>query len=147
MRTTSRIARKLTVGADEAWAALEGFGRLDVWFPSISSCRVEGSGVGARRAMELEGLGPITDVLVELDATARRLVYERTESPFPVSSYRGTVEVFASDDGLAVVVWTVDFESDDEVAELVDQLLVDGIGAGVDGLGADLAVRSGPGTG
>ncbi len=142
MRVKSRIARKLAVGADEVWAALEGFGRLDVWFPSISSCRVEGSGVGAARHMELDGLGPITDVLVGLDAAARRLVYERPESPFPVSSYRGTVEVFASYDGLAVVVWTVDFESDEEVAGLVDQLLVDGIGAGVDGLGADLAARS-----
>jgi hypothetical protein len=142
MRAKSRIARKLPVGADEVWAAIEGFGRLDAWFPSISSCRVEGSGVGARRFMELEGLGPITDVLVELDAPARRLVYERPESPFPVTSYRGTVEVFASYDGLAVVVWTVDFAGDEEVVGLVDQLLVDGIGAGVDGLGADLAVGS-----
>jgi len=142
MRAKSRIARKLVVGADEVWAALEGFGRLDVWFPSISSCRVDGSGVGAKRFMELDGLGPITDVLVELDVPARRLAYERPESPFPVTSYRGTVEVFASHDGLAVVAWTVDFESDEEVAELVDQLLVDGIGAGVDGLGADLAGRS-----
>lgn len=138
----SRIARKLTCTAEEAWAAIETFGRLDVWFPSIASCTVEGAGVGARRSMELEGLGPITDVLVELDAADRRLVYDRPESPFPVSSYRGTVEVFASYDGLAVVVWTVDFESDDEVAGLVDQLLVDGIGAGVDGLGADLAARA-----
>ena len=142
MQAKTRIARRLTVGADAAWAALEGFGRLDVWFPGISSCRVEGSGVGARRFMELEGLGPITDVLVALDAPARRLVYERPESPFPVSSYRGTVEVFASYDGLAVVVWTVDLEGDEEVLGLVDQLLVDGIGAGVDGLGADLAVGS-----
>jgi hypothetical protein len=91
--------------------------------------------------MELDGLGPITDVLVGLDAPARRLAYERPESPFPVSSYRGTVEVFTSHDGLAVVAWTVDFESDEEVAGLVDQLLVDGIGAGIDGLGADLAGR------
>lgn len=139
MAAQSRIARKLGVGADAAWEALATFGRLDVWFPSISSCRVEGAGVGATRHMELDGLGPITDVLVELDTEARRLAYDRTQSPFPVTSYRGTVEVFTSFDGLAVVVWTVDFESDAEVAELVDQLLVDGIGAGVDGLGADLA--------
>ena len=56
-----------------------------------------------------------------------------------MSAYRGTVEVFTSYDGLAVLAWTVDFESDEEVADFVDQLLVDGIGAGVEGLGADLA--------
>ncbi|HEX7134723.1 MAG TPA: SRPBCC family protein [Iamia sp.] len=146
MRAKSRIARKLAAGADEVWAALEGFGGLDTWFPSIASCRVEGSGVGARRFMELEGVGPITDVLVELDGPGRRLVYDRPESPFPVSSYRGTVEVFASYDGLAVVAWTVDFEGDEEVVELVDQLLVDGIGAGIDGLGNDLEGQAGAGT-
>jgi len=139
VQTKTRIARKLAVPADAAWAAIEAFGRLDVWFPSISACRVEGSGVGAKRFMELEGLGPITDELVSLDASARRLVYRRTESPFPVSSYVGTVEVFTSWDELAVVAWTVDFESEEDVASFVDQLLVDGIGAGVDGLGADLS--------
>lgn len=138
MLTTSRIARKLADSADDAWNALAAFGRLDVWFPSISTCRVEGAGVGAKRFMELEGLGPITDELIELDPAARRLVYQRTESPFPVRSYRGTVEVFSSYDGSAVVAWTVEFESEEDVAGFVHQLLVDGIGAGIDGLGADL---------
>jgi hypothetical protein len=35
-----------------------------------------------------------------------RLIYERVESPFAVTCYRGTVEVFESFDGLGIVVWT-----------------------------------------
>jgi hypothetical protein len=54
------------------------------------------------------------------------------------------VEVFTSYDGLAVVSWTVDFESAEEVASSVNELLVDAIGAGADGLGAHLAGGSGP---
>jgi hypothetical protein len=135
-----RVARKLRVGPEVAWAAIEGVGRLDVWFPSIASCTVEGSGVGARRVLGLEGgLGDMVDVVRSVDPAARRLTYERVESPFPVSSYLGTVEVFASFDGLAVVAWTVDLVAEPDAVDPVVALLEDAIGAGVAGLDADLA--------
>ena len=145
MKTKSRIARKLPVTADSAWSVLRCFGGLEVWFPIIASCHVEGDGVGAKRFMELdEGLGSLVDELIALDEQARRLTYRRTEFPIPLSSYIGTVEVFTSYDGLAVVSWTVDFESAEDVASTVDGLLVDAIGAGVDGMGAHLTAGSGP---
>ena len=84
------------------------------------------------------GLGNITDRLVAIDDDQHRLTYERPESPFPVASYIGNVEVFASFDLLAVVVWTIDFESEPEVSEAVAVLLKDAIGAGLDGMEADL---------
>lgn len=43
--------------------------------------------------------------------------------PFPVSAYRGTVEVSESYDGLGVVVWTIDFESRPEDAAAVAELV------------------------
>lgn len=145
MQTKTRIARKLPATADSAWSVLRRFGELEVWFPAISSCRVEGEGIGAKRFMELEGgLGSIVDELITLDEEGRRLTYSRSEFPVPLSSYLGTVEVFTSYDRLAVVSWTVDFESSEDVASSVDELLVDAIGAGVDGLGAHLAGGSGP---
>jgi hypothetical protein len=133
------------VVAESAWSALRRFGELEVWFPAISSCRVEGNGIGAKRFMELEGgLGSLVDELIELDEEARRLTYRRTEFPVPLSSYIGNVEVFTSYDGLAVVSWTVDFESAEDVATTVNELLVDAIGAGIDGLGVHLAGGSSP---
>ena len=57
MRTKAVIARKMRVPSAQAWEAIRGVGRLDVWFPGISSCRVEGNGVGARRYMTLSGGG------------------------------------------------------------------------------------------
>ena len=145
MQTKSRIARKLPVTAESAWSALRRFGGEEVWFPIIASCRVEGDGIGAMRFMELEGgLGSLVDELIALDEEARRLSYRRTEFPFPVSSYIGTVEVFTSYDGLAVVSWTVDFESAADDALAINEVLVDAIGAAIDGLGAHLAGGSGP---
>jgi hypothetical protein len=141
--TQVAITKKLTVSSGTAWEAVRRVGRLDVWFPTIASCRVEGDGVGAHRYLTLRRGGEITDRVVQLDVAHRRLTYQRLRSPFPVTSYRGTVEVFESFDGRAIVVWTVDFESDPEQADAVAATLRAGIGAGVDGMEQDLAAGAG----
>jgi hypothetical protein len=136
--TKATITRKLSASSDAAWDAIRAIGRLDVWFPAIASCRVEGRGPGAHRHMTLQGGGEMTDRVEAIDPTRRRLTYRRIRSPFPVSSYVGTVEVFESFDGCAVVVWTVDFESQPEVAANVAGVLQAAIGAGVAGMERDL---------
>ncbi len=74
-------------------------------------CRIEGEGVGAWRYLTLDGgLGSITHRLVAVYEDDRRLTYERTESPAPVTSYIGNVEVFRSFDSLALVAWTIGFD-------------------------------------
>ena len=143
MLTKMTIAKKMAVPGDTAWEAIRKIGRLDVWFPSIATCRVEGHGVGAHRYMTLKRGGDITDRVIEIDSTKRRLTYQRIRSPFPVTSYTGTVEVFESFDARAVVVWTVDFESDPKDSEAVAQALRTGIGAGVDGMEIDLQAAEG----
>jgi len=142
--TKVSITKKLSVPCDRAWQAIARFGRLDVWFPNMATCEVEGDGVGAHRHMTLAGGGEITDCILAIDAAGRRLTYQRVRSPFPVTSYRGTVEVFESFDGMAVVVWTVDFESEQASSELVAKALRAGIGAGIDGMERDLANLSPP---
>jgi hypothetical protein len=143
VQTKETITKKMRVPADRAWDAIRQFGRLDVWFPSMIECRIEGEGAGAWRYLTLDGgLGSITDRLVALCEDDRRLTYERTESPFPVTSYIGNVEVFSSFDSLAVVTWTIDFESEMEVSEAVAALLKDAIAAGLDGMETDLQTGS-----
>jgi hypothetical protein len=71
------------------------------------------------------------------------LNYDRVRSPFPVSSYLGTVEVFESFDGNAVIVWTVAFEATPERSAPVKTALEHGIGAGLLGMENDL--RAAPG--
>lgn len=139
--TKQPITKKLNVPAEMAWQAIRSIGRLDVWFPIIETCRVEGSGPGARRYMTIVNGGDIQDVIESIDDPNRRLVYLRPVSPFPVSHYRGTVEVFTSYDGLAVVSWTIDFESKPEAAAGVAELVHGAIGAGLDGMEKDLRAR------
>ena len=142
METKQTITKKMDVPADQAWDAIRQFGRLDVWFPSMAECKIEGEGIGAVRYLTLDGgLGNITDRLVALDDEGHRLTYERTESPFPVTSYTGNVEVFRSFDSLAVIVWTVDFGSEPEMSEPIAAILKDAIGAGLDGMETDICDR------
>jgi len=141
MQTKTTVARKMTMPAAKVWQAIARFDRLDVWFPTISTCVVEGSGVGAVRRMDSTRGGKIVDRLVDIQPEKMRLIYERVESPFAVSSYRGTVEVFESFEGFGVVVWTIDFESTPENSAVVNAQLESGIGAGLEGMKADLASR------
>lgn len=138
MRTKVSIARKMSVPSDRAWDAIAKIGRLEVWFPTIASCRVEGADIGSHRVMTLKRGGDIIDRIVNIDRVKRRLTYHRVRSPFPVTSYTGTVEVFESFDSSAIVVWTVDFESDAKDSSEVASVLQSGIGAGVAGMESDL---------
>lgn len=140
MHTKQAITKKLNVPAEKAWQAIRGIGRLDVWFPIINTCQVEGQGAGAHRHMTLEG-GKITDLIEEISDADQRLVYLRTESPFPVTHYRGTVEVFDSYDAQAVVTWTIDFESSPEDSPAVADLVKNAISDGIDGMEKDLQSR------
>lgn len=139
MATKQAITKKLKVPADAVWQAIRSVGKLDVWFPIIETCRVEGEGLGAVRHMTLVGGGEIKDVIEAVDDAAMRLAYLRPCSPFPVNHYRGTVEVFRSYDGLGIVAWTIDFESRPEDAAAVAELVRGAISAGIDGLEQDLA--------
>lgn len=138
MRTKQAITKKLDTSTEKAWNAIRNIDGLDRWFPIIGSCRVEGSGVGAHRKMELEQGGDIVDLIEDIDGDNKRLVYLRTISPFPVTHYRGTVEVFDSYDGQAIVSWTIDFDSEPEDSAGVAELVKNAISDGIDGMEREL---------
>jgi hypothetical protein len=139
MMTKQPITKKLIVPAEAVWNAIRNIGRLDVWFPLIETCRVEGEGQGALRYMSIANSGgEIKDTIETIDDANWRLVYLRPVSPFPVSYYQGTVEVFQSYDGFGVLVWTIDFESKPEDAAAVAELVQSAISAGIDGMETDL---------
>ena len=142
MLTKQAITKKLNVPAEQVWAAIRSIGRLDVWFPFIDSCRVEGNGPGALRYMTIANNGgEIQDTIEMIDDSQRRLVYRRPVSPFPVTDYRGTVEVFTSSDGLGIIVWTIDFESAAEDAASVAELVHGAISEGIEGMEQDLLAK------
>lgn len=143
MRTKQTIAKKLRVSDALIWDAISAVGRLDVWFPIIETCRIDGQGKGAiRRMTVVDDGGEIEDTIEDVDTVKKKLVYQRLVTPLPVSSYRGTVEVMESFDGLGVIVWTVDFDSKPEDAQSLADFIRDAISDGIDGMEADLRERA-----
>jgi hypothetical protein len=143
MTETVVIDKMLHAPANKVWAAIEGVGGLDRWFPIISDCRVEGTGVGALRVLTLaNGAGEMHDRIIETAPRERRLRYHRTKLPFPVDDYFGTVEVSDAGAGASHLVWTVTFESAPEHAGPVRDLVFGAISDGVDGLERELMQTS-----
>jgi hypothetical protein len=139
MFTKQAITKKLNVPSEQVWEAISKIGRLDVWFPFIETCKVEGDGPGALRYMTIaDNGGDIKDTIEEVDSKNMKLIYLRPISPFPVTYYKGTIEVFTSYDGLGIVAWTIDFESKPEDSASVAEIVQSAISAGIDGMEKDL---------
>lgn len=89
-------------------------------------------GVGAIRVLGLGDGSEIRDCIEQVDYKERRFRYLRTDHPFPVSRYVGTVEVRDGDSGQSEVTWTIEIdvaaEARDELVGFLTTALSDGIG-------------------
>lgn len=138
MNETLQIVKTIHVSSDRAWAAISGMGGLDRWFPVITSCRVEGAGVGAIRVLGLTDGSEIKDRIEEIDHTNRRFRYLRTDHPFPVTRYVGTVEVRDGDSGKSEVTWWIEIDVAPDARDNLAGFLKGAISEGIDGLEQDL---------
>lgn len=97
-----RIARS----PEDVWGVVGDLGAISSWVPLINSAKVEGN---TRTCVTDDG-GTITEKILGRDDAARRYEYEIVVSPFPLTSYRASMEVHDDDDGCARVVWTAALE-------------------------------------
>jgi hypothetical protein len=125
------INRIINISADQAWAAISGIGGLERWFPIIAACTVSGEGVGALRTLTLEDGAQMIDVIEEIDHQHKRLRYKRIQLPFPVSSYVGTVDIRASAQLAAEIMWCVEMQPEEgcpaDLADFIYTAISDGI--------------------
>jgi len=122
----------------EVWAAIKSIGGLDRWFPVIRSCHVEGGGVGAIRILTLTDGGEMRDRIVEIADAEGRLRYERYQSPFPVKSCAGTVEVRAAGHQRSELSWKVTIDVDPDKRDVTVSFVETASADGIDGLEREL---------
>jgi hypothetical protein len=132
------VTKTIIVDADQAWAAISSIGGLDRWFPIIANCTVFGTGEGATRILTLADDAKIKDRIEVIDHQHRRFRYTRTESPFPVQSYLGTLDVHKVNDGAAEVSWTVEMDVQEDQRDVLVELLRNALTEGIQGLEQDL---------
>ena len=132
------ITRTIHISAGLAWAAISGIGGLDRWFPIISACTVSGEGVGAIRILTLADGEEMQDVIEEIDHQQQRLRYRRTKSPFPVSSYVGTVDIRESGPHAAEIIWIVEMKPNENCPADFSELIYTAISDGINGMEQEL---------
>lgn len=112
----SEIAVNLefTSSPDAVWKELADFGGIGVWGPGIASCKVDGSGVGAVRSIEMPGGVVMQERLESLSDSDRTFTYSIIAGPLPVKNYLATVKVSAVGDG-SRVDWGATFDAPEGV--------------------------------
>lgn len=138
MIETSNVTKTIAVPADRAWSAIAQIGDLDRWFPVITDCKVNGSGVGATRILTLTDGEKIIDRIDVIDHHLRRFQYNRTDSPFPVNRYLGTVEIQESDASSCEISWTVEIDVLDEKRDEMVDFLKHALAGSIHGLEQNL---------
>jgi len=107
----ARVVISIQVPAQEVWEAVREFNRVEKFLPSVASCTVEGSGVGARRICTLQDGSKVFERLVTLDEQNRLLRYSVTQSHLPFESYLGTVSVTDSGNNTCEIDWSSTFDA------------------------------------
>ena len=117
---------------DRVWQRIGGFGSLPDWLPYIPTSELSEGGRVRRLAT------PSGDTIIErleaFDNAARSYSYSILRAPFPVTCYRSTLRVLATDSGTGSrVEWSGEFTpdgvSDREAARLFQGIYEDGLKA------------------
>lgn len=96
--------------ADDVWAIVREFGRLDDWLPPVVVCRTDRDGIGALRTLTLGDGAVVVERLEALDDAARTLTYSMADAgPMPLVDYVSTITVSANPDGTAAMRWSGNF--------------------------------------
>ena len=120
------------------WATVADFGTVATYLPSVADCRLEGSGIGARRVLTTTDGGRVVSELIELDDERFVMGYRIVESALPFDGYTSRVSVRALDADRCDVTWSsvlTPIETDgDERSIDVESFLRRQLASGIEGL-------------
>src|SRR5262245_23300949 len=108
---TARRSTIIEVPAEVAWTAIRNFSDPSPYASGVSSCTVDGEGVGAVRTMALPGGAEFKEELREVDEGARRLSYSITQSPRPITDHLASFVVREAGEGRCEVEWSCRFRA------------------------------------
>lgn len=123
--TSIVINKALDVDADTAWRLLRDVGRADVAFtPVLTACRASGD----RRVVTFANGAIVTERIVAVDETTRRVAYTVTESDMNAEHHHASMRIHDLGDGMSTIEWVTDVLPD-ELAPGIEVLMAAGIDA------------------
>lgn len=115
---TIAVTQCLSRPADAVWQLIRSGRDVHRMMPGvIESCRVEGSGPGARRYCTTKQ-GPLAETLLCVDDDARLFRYRIDEqSLMPLENYEGSIHVTDMGGGTCEILWFATYDLLEEAAE------------------------------
>jgi hypothetical protein len=141
MAKTVAVAKVVPQSAEALWRLIRSGGDVHRLLPSmIETCRVEGSGPGARRVCGTKQ-GPIEETILCVEDDARLFRYRiDRQSMMPLEHYEASLHVTDLGGGRAEVLWFATYHLLDEQADApVREGLLGMFQAAIDGMDALLA--------
>jgi len=122
------VKKRLDAPAATVWNIVSQGGGVDRWLPIIATCHLDGSGPGARRACTTAQGQRIDETIETVDHASRIFQYriDRQEM-MPVTNLLGTLHVAEDSNGMAEVLWFLNYD-------LVDVAAADAVRAGIAGI-------------
>ena len=104
---------------EKVWSNIKRGDGVDLWLPIITACKLEGSGIGAKRICTTEQ-GPIHETILTIDDEQKVFQYRIDEqSLMPISSIVGTMKLNNLKSSTELE-WTIEFEIENE--EYLDEV-------------------------
>ena len=100
-----RVQSTLPYPIGLVWAVIESFGALKAWMKSIESCSLEGTGIGAVRAVTIAG--QVTrERLEDVQPASYRVSYSLLQPhSLPATEVRGTIQLNALGPAETHILW------------------------------------------
>ena len=111
-----RVTREFAVPADLVWQWIRDFNGLPGWVPGIRASRLEGSGIGTVRHLDISARGGqwASERLDAFDEEERTVVYSIVDASLPLKNYTSTMRVIAGKGGTSCRLdWSAIFEAKD----------------------------------
>lgn len=139
---TVAVCRRIAVPAPAVWDVVRTGSKMDHWVPVITSCKVEGEGVGATRLCVINEQ-TLRETIETVDDGSKLFQYRIVEqSLLPVRNILATIHLSATGPSETEVLWFVNLELNDDSAWLAVKEGIQGIYvAAIDGLEAYVRSR------
>lgn len=132
------VTKQYDVNAEKLWNRIKAFNDMHKYLPAmITSCEVDGSGVGARRVCGTEN-GNILETLQSLDNDNMTLEYsiDNDDAPLPVANYMGKAALEKLSDNKVSFTWSASFDARGAPEADIVGMLEGAFGALIDNLAA-----------
>jgi Polyketide cyclase / dehydrase and lipid transport len=129
----ARVEEEIAGSAADVWALVRDFGAIDRWNEGLTSCAVDGEGVGAVRTIKL-GDVTIRERFEKIDEARKTLSYSIVEGPVPAKDYLATIEISASGPARTRIVWSSTFEPEGATDEQLQRMFESIYQQGIEGL-------------